>query len=79
MKEPELGIYYHFKDPAKHYEVLGVAFHTETEEKMVLYKRLYEADIPEFFIRPLEMFMDTVDKPEIGYSGPRFVRVPDSI
>ncbi len=75
MKEPELGIYYHFKDPAKHYEVLGIAFHTETEEKMVLYKRLYEADIPEFFVRPIEMFMGDVDKPEIGYSGPRFVQV----
>lgn len=77
MKEPELGIYYHFKDPDKHYEVLGIAFHTETEEKMVLYKRLYEADIPEFFVRPLEMFMGTVDKPEIGYQGPRFVRVQE--
>ena len=79
MKEPELGIYYHFKDSTKHYEVLGIALHTETEERMGLYKRLYEAEIPEFFIRPLEMFMDTVDKPEIGYQGPRFVRVPDSI
>ena len=77
MQEPELGIYYHFKDPTKHYEVLGIAFHTETEERMVLYKRLYEADIPEFFVRPLEMFMDTVDKPEIGYQGPRFVRVQE--
>jgi hypothetical protein len=75
MNQPEPGVYHHFKDPEKLYEVLGTAFHTETEELMVVYKRLYEADIPLLFVRPLAMFMEEVDKPEIGYKGPRFLHV----
>lgn len=75
MTTPTPGIYYHFKDPTKLYEVIGPAFHTETEESLVLYKRLYEADIPEYFVRPVLMFMEEVDKPELGYHGPRFVKV----
>lgn len=73
--EIELGIYYHFKDAAKHYEVLGTAFHTETEELMVVYKPLYEDAFHPLFVRPLAMFLEQVDKTELGYSGPRFVRV----
>ncbi len=68
------GIYYHFKHPDQHYEVLGIAFHTETEEDMVVYKPLYETD-KELFVRPLSMFVENVDKPELGYRGPRFVRI----
>ena len=68
------GIYYHFKDPLRHYEVLGVALHTETEEPMVVYKPLYETD-QELFVRPLPMFLENVDNPDIGYKGPRFDRV----
>ncbi len=49
--------------------------HTETEEQMVLYRPLYEGAIAELFVRPLSMFAGVVDKPEIPYSGPRFVRV----
>jgi len=73
MNIPEPGIYYHFKNPEKLYEVLGTAFHTETEETLVLYKRLYEDDIPEYFVRPAAMFMEEVDRPDLGYKGPRFV------
>lgn len=71
--EPLKGFYYHYKDPQKHYEVLGVAFHTETEEHMVVYKPLYEGAIAELFVRPLAMFMEDVDVPELGYVGPRFI------
>lgn len=73
--QPVPGIYHHFKDPSKHYEVLGTAFHTETEEDLVLYKPLYETD-KEFFVRPVAMFLEEVDKPELGYKGPRFVQIP---
>lgn len=73
-EHPAPGIYHHFKDPEKFYEVLGTAFHTETEEDLVLYKPLYETD-KQFFVRPVAMFMEAVDKPELGYKGPRFVRV----
>lgn len=75
-EQPKQGIYYHFKDPDKHYEVLGTAFHTETEEPMVLYKPLYETD-QQYFVRPLDMFIGEVDKPELGYAGPRFIWVRD--
>ncbi|MES2931406.1 MAG: DUF1653 domain-containing protein [Patescibacteria group bacterium] len=69
------GIYYHFKHPEQLYEVLGIALHTETEEDMVVYKPLYVGAIAELFVRPLSMFLEDVDKPELGYKGPRFVRV----
>ncbi len=71
--EPKLGAYYHFKHPELHYEVLGVALHTETEEKMVVYRRLF--DDHQMFVRPLAMFMEDVDKPELNYKGPRFIYV----
>jgi hypothetical protein len=77
MNEPEPGVYHHFKDPEKLYEVLGVALHTETREQVVVYRPLYEGAVAGMFVRPVEMFMEDVFKPEIGYSGPRFVRVMD--
>ncbi|MBU1292909.1 DUF1653 domain-containing protein [Patescibacteria group bacterium] len=69
------GVYTHFKDPKKEYEVVGVALHTESREQMVVYRPLYEDAAAELFVRPLSMFVESVDKPEIGYSGPRFVQV----
>jgi len=71
----EPGIYYHFKDPEKRYEVMGIAHHTETEEGMVVYRPLYEGAVAELFVRPLAMFMEDVDRPELNYKGPRFVRL----
>ncbi|KND50464.1 MAG: hypothetical protein AB202_02300 [Parcubacteria bacterium C7867-007] len=73
MNIPTPGIYYHFKHPEQHYQVLGVAFHTETEEDMVVYKALYGEE--KLYVRPLAMFLEYVEKPEFGYSGPRFVRI----
>ena len=70
METLRKGIYHHYKDSSKEYEVLGVAFHTETEEDMAVYRPLYETD-KELFVRPLLMFMGNVDTPE--YQGPRFV------
>lgn len=75
MDYPTPGIYYNFKDSTKEYEVLGIAFHTETEEDMVVYKPLYEGAIAPLFVRPAAMFLEEVDKPELGYKGPRFVRI----
>lgn len=72
------GIYHHFKDTEKLYEIIGVAFNTETEENMVVYKPLYEGAIAPLFVRPLDMFLEEVDKPELGYAGPRFVFVRES-
>lgn len=50
--------YRHFK--GKRYEILAVAVHSETEERLVVYEGLY-GEHP-VYARPLEMFLDTVDK-----------------
>ena len=65
----EPGIYEHFK--GARYEVLGTGRHSETEELLVFYRKLY--DDYSFWMRPLEMFVETVSRD--GYEGPRFVRV----
>lgn len=69
--------YYHFKHDSEldslnySYKIIGIAKHTETREKLVVYKPLYPCDV-ELFVRPLEMFLEIVAKPEYNYNGPRF-------
>ena len=65
-----LGIYQHYK--GKHYEVLGEVTHSESMEKLVLYKALYG----EFglWVRPKAMFLETVvvegqEKARFAYIG----------
>jgi len=60
------GIYQHYK--WKKYEVFWVALHSETREKLVLYKCLYEISelIEEiweepFFVRPFDMFNEKIE------------------
>lgn len=55
------GIYKHYKGNL--YEVLGMALHSETMEKMVVYKPLYATPgIPEgiLWVRPFSMFLELV-------------------
>lgn len=65
----DLGIYEHFK--GERYEVVGVGTHSETGAPHVFYRKLY--DDYSFWVRPLEMFIEHVDRD--GYVGPRFFRV----
>ncbi|MFA6065911.1 MAG: DUF1653 domain-containing protein [Candidatus Babeliaceae bacterium] len=59
---PEVGaIYKHYKN--KLYKVIAVAHHSETLEHYVVYQALYDSE--EFgdqaiWIRPLDMFMETI-------------------
>lgn len=54
------------KNPTEYmYEILGTGFHSETGEKLVIYKALYSNEKIEFghiCCRPYDMFMSKVDK-----------------
>lgn len=71
MSDLKLGKYKHYKGTIV--EVIGVALHSETLEKMVVYrhsdsiKGLGENSL---WVRPLSMFLETVSKG--GKDVPRF-------
>lgn len=52
------GVYKHFK--GDYYIVEDVAIHSETKEKYVVYRGLYEDG--KLYIRPYDMFMSEVDR-----------------
>ncbi|QCR20165.1 DUF1653 domain-containing protein [Agrococcus sp. SGAir0287] len=71
-EEPTPGVYEHWK--GARYEVLGVASHSETEERLVVYRASYgERGL---WVRPVAMFVERVQQD--GYVGPRFRRVADA-
>ncbi len=64
------GVYRHYK--GKLYDVIGVATHSETGERLVVYRPQYgERGL---WVRPLGMFTETVDVG--GTRRPRFERLP---
>jgi cyclomaltodextrinase len=66
MAEIRLGRYRHFK--GAEYEVLGIAKHSETLEKLVVYRALYGEQ--QIWVRPVEMFQDFKERE--GEKVPRF-------
>ncbi len=50
------GRYRHYK--GNYYQVVGTARHSETEERMVVYRCLYGDG--SLWVRPLAMFLETV-------------------
>ena len=60
------GRYKHYK--GNDYQVEGLVTHSETEEKMVLYRPLYGEQA--LWVRPLEMFIEEVEV--AGIKQPRF-------
>lgn len=56
MEEIQLGKYKHYK--GNEYELIAIATHSETLEKLAVYKQLYgEMGI---WVRPLQMFLETI-------------------
>ena len=67
----KLGKYRHFK--GNEYEVLAIANHSETDEKMVVYKALYGDG--EIWVRPLSMWEEIITRD--GKSFKRFTYIGD--
>ena len=71
MPKIKLGKYQHYK--GKLYEVIGVAHHSETLEKLVVYKALYnskEFGNDALWVRPKDIFLSKVQID--GKKIPRF-------
>jgi len=71
MTELKLGKYKHYK--GKQYEVIGLAKHSETLDKLVIYKALYNSEefgSNDLWARPKSMFIETVNIK--GKEVPRF-------
>ena len=64
-----LGKYKHYK--GNDYQVIGVATHSETLEKLVVYQKLYDDN--SLWVRPLSMFIENVEVN--GETLPRFMWV----
>jgi hypothetical protein len=71
MEDLKFGKYKHYKGTIV--EVIGVALHTETLEKMVVYRHpdsIKGIGENSLWVRPLSMFLETVSKD--GKEVPRF-------
>ena len=68
---PEPGLYRHYK--GNDYEVLGTATHSETGERLVVYRPCYGERA--LWVRPLAMFIEEVEV--AGVRQPRCARVDD--
>ena len=66
------GRYRHYK--GNFYEVIDIVRHSETEEEMVLYRKLYGDGSS--WVRPLGMFIENV--PVDGRMVPRFEYIGDT-
>ena len=70
--EIRLGRYRHFK--GREYLVMGLALHSETLERMVVYKALYDDEA--LWVRPLSMWTELVSVDD--RLVPRFTWIADA-
>ena len=66
----QIGKYQHYK--GNYYQVLYVAKHSETEEKLVVYQQLYGDN--SVWVRPYDMFNEYIEKD--GKKLKRFEPIP---
>ncbi|HRY60131.1 MAG TPA: DUF1653 domain-containing protein [Patescibacteria group bacterium] len=77
LNKTKTGIYQHYKGNL--YKVIGLAYHSETLEKFVVYRALYESeqfDPNALWVRPTEMFLEKIEFE--GKKVPRFKFVKES-
>lgn len=67
------GKYQHYK--GQFYQVLDVAYHSEDESCLVVYRPLYGAG--KLWVRPFDMFCETVEVD--GVHVPRFTYISDDV
>jgi hypothetical protein len=67
----KIAKYRHYK--GKEYKVIGIANHSETLEKLVIYQALYGKK--ELWVRPLKMFTEQIEVD--GKIRPRFEYIRD--
>ncbi|MEX0673107.1 MAG: DUF1653 domain-containing protein [Candidatus Paceibacterota bacterium] len=70
---PKPGIYKHFKGDK--YRVIGVCKHSETLEELVMYEALYDNPESKLWVRPLGIFMETIERGDT--KTPRFQFLKD--
>lgn len=69
----KIGLYRHYKGGL--YKVLGTCLHSETKEELVLYEPLNGDGITNYWVRPIEMFLEEVDV--LGQRISRFTYIGD--
>ena len=63
-----MKVYRHFK--GNYYYVENIAYHSETQEKMVIYRCLYERlDEKKLWIRPEKMFLEKLSERSDNITG----------
>ena len=67
-REVKPGVYRHFK--GKCYEVICIAEHTETGEKLVIYKAMYGEQ--KLWVRHYDMLVSEVDREKYPDAGQRY-------
>lgn len=72
MEEVKIGkVYRHFK--GNYYFVENIAYDSETKERMVVYKPLYEReDGRKIWVRPEKMFLEKIPERPDNITGQKF-------
>ncbi len=61
MEKVEIGkVYRHFK--GNYYFVEGIALDSETKERMVVYKPIYDRQDSKIWVRSEKMFLEKIDR-----------------